>query len=94
MPADQSGVLSWQYIPNGSIFLAGPFIYVMKKESTSFFCLHRLIKKMEGRINLIVLFYAKVFVNRGRIFKRERGAKRFNIYDVLSAFATGTILLF
>jgi hypothetical protein len=37
-----------QYIPNGSLFLAGPFVYLMKKESTAFFCLHGLIKKMEG----------------------------------------------
>jgi hypothetical protein len=38
-----------QYMPNGSLYLAGPLVYLMKKESTAFFCLHGLIKRMEGR---------------------------------------------
>jgi len=35
-------------MPNGSLYLAGPMVYLMKKESSAFFCLHGLIKKMEG----------------------------------------------
>lgn len=37
----------FEYMPNGSLYLAGPMVYLMKKESSAFFCLHGLIKKME-----------------------------------------------
>jgi hypothetical protein len=37
----------FEYVSNGSIYLLGPFVYLMKKESTAFFCFHALIKRME-----------------------------------------------
>lgn len=36
------------YIPNGSIYVLGPFIYLMRREDQAYFCFEALMKKMEG----------------------------------------------
>jgi len=38
----------FEYIPNGTIFLLGPFIYLMKKEATAYFCFNAFISRMEA----------------------------------------------
>lgn len=71
-----------QYIPNGSLFLAGPFIYLMKKESTAFFCLHGLIKKMESTTQLKLNLESIT----NPIFHAEEGFSRENEAQNVSTF--------
>jgi len=52
----QSTLIKTKYIPNGTIYMIGPFVHLLKKEATAYFCFTAFASRLEGNLNAHLAF--------------------------------------